>query len=315
MERGLGTASRVTLRFVALGLVAGQIALIVWLVFFYEPPTEGNADALAPLITVVGSGVVAAVAVFGLLVRESLESQAEHRLNLEAAIEAVQLLTTDDGSEPAESLQIGGALLALLDLNRLGLALSLLDELWPKDLVSPNVASWVISEGLGDPKRGINASAILVENADKAFPEFGGTIYIPEAIYLWSPSMSVPVRQDCATFLAKAANLIALRDPYEGLKEDMLTILLTAYEAGTAEDNAETKSSLAWLVRTMIPAFPMKFGESDTTWTGERGQVYTPHDVQAFADEDHPRVLSNVEKYLDTVAEWADGEPFATYAD
>jgi hypothetical protein len=65
--------------------------------------------------------------------------------------------------------KIGGALLALVSLGEHDLAVALLDELWPSELVSASVADVVLTRALasGSEDTQISASSLLKQNADQ----------------------------------------------------------------------------------------------------------------------------------------------------
>jgi hypothetical protein len=150
-------------------------AATLWRLGLFDVPESGpDARIFAAVFGLLG-GLFASILTFvGVLLKHSIDTRtleitrdSEARLKLETSIRAVELLATDDGRETAPSQQ-AGALFALANLGQLGLAVALLNELWPAGRVSTAAATGVIDQALrvGSIGTQIGASRVLQANAD-----------------------------------------------------------------------------------------------------------------------------------------------------
>ena len=123
--------------------------IFLWLIGIFDlPPTDAGPQALVAVIGLLGALATATIAFLGILVKVTIDARSGERLKLEAAIQAVGLLSTSSGAE-APTSQKSGALFTLVELGQIGLALSLLENLWggTNQLVASS-ACWVIGRGL-----------------------------------------------------------------------------------------------------------------------------------------------------------------------
>lgn len=110
--------------------------------------TTGNR--LTAVLTLVGVFVTASVAFLG----HAVSRQGEARQAVDSSISAMGLLAKPDGS-PSEPLTAGAGLLAVANLGQLGLAMSLLSDLWGKagadgaERVSRDAAITLIDQAVG----------------------------------------------------------------------------------------------------------------------------------------------------------------------
>lgn len=93
--------------------------------------------------------------------------------------------------------QRGGALLALAELGHLGFGLTLLEEMWPEERVTPHAAIWLINKALQTHQRELqdHGAAILRDNASRlALPK--GDYCWPSCIdWHWKNELSVEARE------------------------------------------------------------------------------------------------------------------------
>jgi hypothetical protein len=175
-------------------LVGGAAALAILLtaVFvmdrtgLFEPETNApGAQRIAAALALVGAVLSAAVTLVGTVVKfaiddrtarqAAIESDRNYRLaieegrrnRIELVIRAVDLLSENNAN--ATKTQIGGAVLALVNLGEHAMAVSLLGQLWPADLATRQLAEMVVDEvfrtGSEDAQK--HAAAVLYENAAK----------------------------------------------------------------------------------------------------------------------------------------------------
>lgn len=159
---------------------------------------DSDKNLIAASLVVVGSLISAVVALIGIVVKYSIDaknlqiaSQAQYSNHIDVAIRAVGLLTADTTSH-----QNGGALLALVNLNQLELAVTLLDDLWPQRLVSSAVAGVVIERCIseGSESDSIKAATVLSDNSNQIegpnfstiwpIPDLGWRTDLPESCRL-----------------------------------------------------------------------------------------------------------------------------------
>lgn len=187
----------------------------------------------------------------------ALQTQAEQRLNLEAAIRAVELLGTKEGSDIA--LQRTGALFALSSLNQHSLTLDLTAYLLEKNSLEPGMACTLIDAAL---KRGDEASkrqAVLVfyENAGRMITEFDTNA--PRAITNWDDCLSVVyVREMAALALGKmllARRFSIWQSQFEGALYTLLGALALAWQT---ESNDRLRSDTAAMLDSVLAAPSLK---------------------------------------------------------
>ena len=196
-------------------LIASIAALVilgtaVWIMqaigLFNIPKDDPGAKTIAAAIALVGATLSAAVTLIGTVVKYSIDDRnarmaaveaarnyrlamdAEQRNRIDTAIRAVDLLSENNAD--ATSAQIDGAVLALVNLGEHDLAVALLAQLWPNELVSPHVANLVLAAAIkvGSDDTQILASTVLAQNAnrisherDSVWPifDFGWKIDLP----------------------------------------------------------------------------------------------------------------------------------------
>jgi hypothetical protein len=151
---------------------------------------------MAAVVTLLGGLFAASLTLVGVLLKHSVDNrnaalakEAEARLRLEAAIRAVDLLATSSG-DPAPVTRQAGALFTLSALGQLELALSLLEESWPRGGVSSSAAAHIIDSALvsDDPRHQVQAANMLRTNA-ALLPELDARgAHLPSSMCLAWPS-------------------------------------------------------------------------------------------------------------------------------
>lgn len=168
--------------FVILGIA---VTLMVSVGLFDIPKDDPGAKTVAAAIALVGTVLSAAMTLVGTVVKYSIDDrnaqlaaveasrnyalalEAEKRNRIEAAIRAVDLL--GENNADATASQIGGAMLALVNLGEVSLATALLSQLWPTGLAAPTVAEIVIAAALKTDSEDTQrlAGVVLYKNADQ----------------------------------------------------------------------------------------------------------------------------------------------------
>jgi hypothetical protein len=168
----------------AIAILGIALGLMEVLGLFDIPKEDAGTKTLAAAFALVGSVLASVLTLVGTVVKYSIDDrnarlasveasrnyalalEAEKRNRIEAAIRAVDLLC-ENNRDTTEN-QMGGALLALVSLGELDLAVTLLAQLWPKSLKSPEVAEVVLEAVLesGSKSAQISAASLLRQNAE-----------------------------------------------------------------------------------------------------------------------------------------------------
>jgi hypothetical protein len=154
--------------------------------------TESDVKLLAGVLALIGTLVTAAVTFTGLLIKTSFDLRAhalaedgERRNRVDTVIRAVGLLGAN--GQNATQHQISGAILALDSLGEYELAVALVGQLWPHDLVSRYAIGRVITKAFekGSAHTQYLVAGMLAQN--------GSRIPGPNHGFMWPlPDMSWP---------------------------------------------------------------------------------------------------------------------------
>ena len=243
----IGTAAIVAL--VALELIA--------LIDYGNP--ESTAKTISAVIAVVGVVFTGTVSFIGMEVKRSLDErrlsldreaeerrsfeaernmqlkeQAEARLRLDSAINAVELFknATGEGSQAERA----GALFALTRLGESDFALHLLDRLWQDGEVDRETALWVINECLEEDSERTQALAatILRSNATK-LPSKDGGLSVPSCLLnRWNAHQSEDTIFICVTTVCEALQARPIAEWNRGVLDSLFRSLW-----GLVEDYVE----------------------------------------------------------------------------
>jgi hypothetical protein len=167
----LGKASGEAKRtiYYAIAAIVAVFALFTWGLwrahFFTSTGSDASDKLVAEALTFVGGLVGAIVSILGLLLKYSIDTQAEERakmeaerataskkieekrLQMEAAIRAVQLLAASDGKE-SPPIQQAGALFALASLDQHELTIQLTAKLLEQSKVDATTAANLVDSAL-----------------------------------------------------------------------------------------------------------------------------------------------------------------------
>lgn len=127
--------------------------------------TEANARVTVGGLALIGVLTTATISLIGLLLKQSIDRRTleiskgeQRRLQMEAAVQSVKLITLDSG-EFAPKVQASAALLVLGKLGEVSLAVDLAAELWPAKQVTSTAVVRVIDYAL--------ANDVPIEDDDK----------------------------------------------------------------------------------------------------------------------------------------------------
>jgi hypothetical protein len=243
---------------VAIGSALLILSITVVPVFWFDLLTVEAGDSgtkvVAAVLALVGGSIAAAVTLVGTVLKFSIDErnltlarETEQRNKIEAAIRAISLL----GENKADSApsQLSGALLALVSLNELELALSILEDLWHDDKVSSGTAEVilkrVLDRGADDEPLSdsivITASTLVLQNVTRL--EKGSAYYWPIMDAGWRSDLPIMARLHLA--MAAALWYKAARTSAGSYKDAPLHILAKALE--DEDDNVKEFAALKLL--------------------------------------------------------------------
>jgi hypothetical protein len=209
---GIGAA--VALAILAISLLAMDKAGL------FKPATDApGAQRIAAALALVGAVLTAVVALVGTVVKfaiddrtarqaavdalrtHTLAAEEGRRNRIDVIIRAVDLLS--ENNKDATQSQIGGAVLALVNLGEYDMAVALVGQLWPAELTTRNLAERVLTEAFrnGSPETQEHAATVVYENAGKlSDPE---TYYWPFRNLGWRVDLSNDARLSLAVAAAR----------------------------------------------------------------------------------------------------------------
>jgi hypothetical protein len=180
----------------------GLLVLLLWRMGLLSPAGEGSdVQIVVAVLGLVGGLFAASITFLGVLIKQSVDErnlrlaeEAEDRLQLEASIRAVDLLSTPDGSKPPKTKQ-AGALFALVHLGQLELAVTLVNEMWPAGDISDRAALSILDEALesDDVELQTNAAWDVVGQAKALVSDDGYTA--PTVLSEWRTSLDDEARE------------------------------------------------------------------------------------------------------------------------
>jgi len=193
---------------------------------------------------------------------EARQKQAEERLKVEGAIEAMKLLSSSthssNGSIAQSSDQTAGALLLLGDLGRWPLALSLAASMLASRSIGGDTLSWLVNEALqksNDPDITEQAAILLLENTDALLTPDGGSHFPAKAID--ADFLINKTDQDTReTLIYSLIDLVVSRPRREWGEGTYHKILLFLHEF---YQSAECKNDALWRSRMLVASALYRF--------------------------------------------------------
>jgi hypothetical protein len=248
-------------RIVAWVLLAVLGASLIWLAKL----VLAEDSSVEQIVGLVGIVLAQAVAVLGLLVKNSVDRRSqelavasERRLKVDSAIAAVSALQSEPSTFAA--VRNGGVTLALIELEQIPMALSLVQMLWPQGLINPEAAIQVISAGIqeDDPETQASAAAILSDNASATFPEGGELYFFPRILNEedWNTSLPYRAKMSLLSYIARVAkHLTAQRLDDEELRRRLAALLKPLMRIRADESDEALVHGAAHLLSSLLKPF------------------------------------------------------------
>lgn len=197
-------------KLVAAAIIVPLLILLVGMLLLFGTPASKNSSLVAAAFTFCGAVVTAWVSMIGLVLKKLADARLErerelaearlerehqdesNRLRLDAAMRAGQLLASDATHPPAPAVVASG-LLVLTRLDQVGLAVTLLVDLWTEEnpRISSEAAILVIDAALRSttPTTQLVAAEILCRNATRLDP--CQSLHWPSSLEgRWNPDFS-----------------------------------------------------------------------------------------------------------------------------
>ena len=280
-EKAMNMTSRgIIVTVVSMLIVFVLFTAILWMAgLFNFTGTDASAKIVASALALVGGFFTTLVTAVGIFLKHSLDQrnavlkdeaekrqhsldqrnailkdEAEKRLKQEAAIQTVQLLSTNSGKDVPET-QRAGVLFILANLGLLDLAITVLDQMLAHDRIDTKSAVWVINKALesNDEKIQLEASSILRERYGK-FLMKNGQCTFPRCFYLnWNTEMPLLARQEAAEALLKMITARSYRDWDSGIFN---TLILTLIAIWKTEPEMRLKNGVGICLEKIIQVYP-----------------------------------------------------------
>jgi hypothetical protein len=254
-------------------LFGGFTLLMSRVGLFNIASTDQGAKVIAAALALVGTFAGAVVSIIGVILkfsideqtesRQSLESariaalqsEAEQRLKLEAAVQALQLFSTSSGTlSPA--IQRDGALFMLMSFAQYDLTLELVDELLSKGELTGGVAANLIDAAIRRGNEDAQSAAINVyyDNADRMVTGF--STEVPSALGDWIPGLSEYVREWGVFALGKVVCARPLSEWNSKFPYDAYSVIAALCIAWTDEKTERLKQNCGAILHQVLSAFP-----------------------------------------------------------
>jgi hypothetical protein len=272
--RAQQTNRTITIAIAAIVLVFAIFTIGLWRAHFFTFTGSDNSEKIvAEALAFVGGLIGAVVSVLGVLLKYSIDSQAEHRaaiesersavlqkdsenrLKLEAATKAVQLFGTSDGKE-TPPIQRAGALVTLASLDQHSLAIALTDDLLRRKKLEPGTAALVINQALlrGDLETQIDAVSLLVNYPAQMLTNTG--FQCPMSIVNWHESLSPYVREFAPIALATMMTERPLLEWHRGLESSAYVAIAAVALAWLDEKDPRLTNDTGAILSCLLRAFP-----------------------------------------------------------
>lgn len=161
-----------------------------------------------------------------------LQRESEKRLNMEAAISAVRLLSTESGVEVPPT-QRAGVLFTLAQLGHIDLSLTMLDQMLYSDRIDPVTAVYIIDQGLksSNPATQHDAASFFSTHHER-FLRDSGRSEVPRSIVGdWNLDWDTSVRYALSQGLICLLVCRPLIDWSSASKNAYVGLLATIWEA------------------------------------------------------------------------------------
>ena len=257
----------------------GFIYLVLHSVAFFTPSsTTPNEKVVAEALTLVGGLVAAIVSILGILLKYSTDSQAEERarieadrldasrseaekrLTLDSAIQAIKLFGSGDGQKTSE-FQQAAALITLGSLDQHELALALASELLRKKHLKASAACILIDQALRraflkqDQKLQIPTVTFLLDHAQEIIAP--DDFAIPQTIEYWDERLSPYAREWIPVALGRGMMGRQLSDWKKELVKTKAYDVVAALSLGWLHEPDEgIQKDIGAVLKCLLDAFP-----------------------------------------------------------
>ena len=241
-------------------LVFGALVILsIWLgISSYQTLKSSEGSAIAAVVAFIGVLITTVISLLGILVKSSydqrslkLEIEAEKRLKLESAIEAISLQSTPDG-RPSSIGQQSSSLILLAELKQLELALVMLSHMWPEENITPAAAARLIDIGLQseNPINEAMSAEILLHNSTRLVNPSTCEIAWPEIITnKWTLKVKPSSR---SLILSALIDLMMVIEPKKWDPGPFGFIISTLYYCYLSEDDPQIKLGAAGILLQVV---------------------------------------------------------------
>jgi len=255
-------------------------AWILWrLGLFSFSGTQQSANIVAASISLVGGLIGSLVTIIGIILKHSLDlrsfalkmetetrekiesdrnnrlaDEAEKRLNSEATIQALGLLSTNSGQETSD-IQKAGIILILSHLGKMDIALSLSDKMLTEKTLDAGTATWLFNKALTSHDHDIQQQAAILTDyhilkllADNGGAEFPAILVDPVGF----TSLNLDT-QRVAVFAI--IDLLMLRSYSEWKPDDFLIVLKQIHYIWKNDSDDKVKTNAGIALSMFIQAY------------------------------------------------------------
>jgi hypothetical protein len=314
----------ILLAFIGFGLVLWGAGL------FNFTGTEQSAKIVAASLALVGGLIGSLISIIGVVLKHSLDLRntelkeqeerrltiesernndlkrdAEDRLALSTAIQAVQLLGFNTGEE-VPMVQRAGALFALTSLGRYDLATVLTGQMLasdPQDLEA-NSAAWILDRVLTSGGRNVQEEAAMVLHSyAKKFLMSDGLATFPDSILNWEmEKLPRLARYNCLVGLGS----LMVAQPHWKWDQDILKGILKSFAiAWTQERDPKLRNDVGVIMKAAFSYF-----KEDWVFPHRSRAL----DTQTIRSEVNTLTTESygINSLADRIVEWANESPPAT---
>ncbi len=296
----------ITIGFIGVFLFFACFIMFLWFVGYFDfTGSEAYAKIVASTIALVGGFISSLVTSIGVFLKNSLDQRnadlkenAERRLKLEAATQAMKLLSTERG-EDVPMTQRSGVLFTLLQLGYLDLVVAMLDQMLSRDRIDASTAVWLINHVLesnfGDLS--VEAAGLLEEYHDKLLVD-NGQYEFPRCLNL-KCNTKLPKLARRAAILA-LLRLVCKRRYADWENDSLNAILATLISIWRDETDGEIRDGAGICLKAMkgVRAGKVLFLPSHDIVVDE---------VQSELKTKHFNTTSEFERISKNVKDWSEG--------
>jgi hypothetical protein len=290
---------------------------LLWKVgLFDRNSTPTGAEVIGSVLGLLGVIVTAAISLIGYFLKQSFDEhslrlqqatedrlrlegeQNRKRLDMETAIQAVGLMSTQSGTD-APVTQKSGALFALVTLDQIDLALALTDNLWAQQSFDSGTGVWVVDKALQSnlPRHQIEASTILGKYKTRLYTT-ANSIFWPECFYLkWSSDIDLRARNSVFVTLLDVLTGQAKDYWLPGSIWEIISILQNAI---TSETDLEIKAGAILVQNCLLKHFAKDYDPLSTLLTSKGATTLKEmmENLEAFKKEEGVEAKDAVSRYF-----------------